>query len=83
MSNKNVGSNEKKMKKQLFYIGLLIFSLGVILVFMGVAVPSPFGMPTQQGGDTTYFWPFLNYMTILGIVVSVAALIREKKKKNA
>lgn len=74
MSEKNFN-----VKRQLFYIGLLLFALGIALVLAGFAVPSPIPMPTYESGELTYFFPFLNYLVIGGIALAVVALFMEKR----
>lgn len=69
-------------KHKLFYLGLMLFALGVILVFVGVAVPSPVANPSYVEGSLTYFFPFANWLTIGGVVVAVAALFMERKKRS-
>jgi cell division protein FtsX len=69
-------------KHKLFYLGLLVFTIGVVLVFAGYNVPSPIANPTYQEGNLTYFFPFANYLSIGGVVVAVAALFMERKRKS-
>lgn len=72
-----------KLKPILFIVGLLLFAVGVILVFLGVNVPSPVPTPAYQSGSLTYFWPFANYLSISGIIVSAVSLLLERKLRNA
>lgn len=82
--------DKRKLKKHLFGIlfgvGLLLFVLGVILVFAGINVPSPVTTPAYQNDSLTYFFPFANYLTIGGVVLAVvvvAALYLKRKRKGA
>jgi hypothetical protein len=74
---------DQKTIKKLFYLGVALFSLGVVAVFLGYAVPGPMDTPTYGVDGATYFWPFLNYATIGGIALAIVALFMQKKgKKN-
>lgn len=73
---------KQKQRKQLFYLGILIFALGIILPATHTYdVPSPIESPAYQDGGTTYFFPFLNWLTIGGILLAVAVLVLSRRSK--
>jgi LPXTG-motif cell wall-anchored protein len=73
---------ENKKRKQIFYAGIALFAVGVALTLYGYAVPSPVADPTVQYDAVTYFFPFLNWLTIGGIALAVAVLALSKRRKQ-
>lgn len=73
---------DQKTVKDLFYFGIAVFCIGIVSVFVGYVIPGPVETLEYQLGDATYFWPFLNYATILGIAISVFAVVMQKKGKR-
>ena len=72
-------SKNQKRHKQIFYVGIAVFALGILLAVYGYNIPSPVETPTYQNADATYFFPFLNWLTIGGIALAVAVLVLAKK----
>lgn len=68
----------------LFVFGVILFAVGVLAAFFGYFIPSPIGALTFQTVVGTYYSLFINWLTILGIVLggvgSVSSFMERKKK---
>ena len=73
-------TEEKKVKKNLFYLGIIIFTVGVIATAMGYNVGSPFS--PYANGSSTYVFPFFNWITLAGIIIAVVGYYFERKAKQ-
>jgi multisubunit Na+/H+ antiporter MnhC subunit len=71
---------KQKQLKKIFYIGVIVFAIGVIITSMGYEIADP--LSPYQSGANTYVFPFFNYISIAGIVIAVIALFISKRKRG-
>ncbi len=67
----------RRLLNVLFGVGVLVFLLGVVSVFLHVTLPSPVPLAFVEGGLLYYFWPFLNWVTIVGFVLAVVCWLSD------
>lgn len=77
----NFRSVAKLFKQYLFFVGIIIFALGLILAFF-MDMPSPLSSTYYQSNNLTFIFPFLNWITIAGILVATIAVLAEVVKRK-
>jgi len=61
--------------RMLFLGGVALFVLSIVLVLFGVSIPSPVPNPAGQVSGLSYFLPFLNWLTIIGILIAAVGAL--------
>ena len=67
----------KKNKKNIFYFGIVVFAIGTLLTYFGYNVG-----PSPVYGFDIYYLPFLNYVSIAGIIIAVVGYIMGRRKNG-
>jgi hypothetical protein len=65
---------ERKLFLYLFYSGIIVFALGIVAFLVNFAVPSPMP-PGVYIAIAGWSMPFLNWVTIAGIALSVVGFL--------
>lgn len=66
--------DEKKLFLYLFYFGLIVFALGIIVFLANFPVPSPMP-PEVYIAIAGWSMPFLNWVTIAGIALAIVGFL--------
>jgi hypothetical protein len=66
--------DQKKIFLYLFYVGLVVFALGIVAFLANLAIPSPMP-PDVYIAIAGWSMPFLNWVTIAGIALAVVGFI--------
>ena len=60
----------RNQDRVIFLAGTALFVLSIVLVLLGVSLPSPVPNPAGQVSGFSYFLPFLNWLTIISLIIA-------------